>query len=184
MITDVVYGALRRQIYLDACLKPHLKRPDKLPEDVRNALRAASYELLVRRTAPHAVVNEWVATLKRFGRLAGLVNAVLRRVEAIEVSKNVSYSVPDWLYADWQSLFGKNRSAEIAEGMLEPEPLWLTAYHEDAKQTLLDEGCDVAEGPLNNTFAVKLSKSLPELNAFKKAWCSPKTLARRLWGNC
>lgn len=173
--TDVVYGTLRHHMYIDACLKPHLKRPDKLPEDVRSALRAASYELLIRQTARHAVVNEWVAVLKRkFGKLAGLVNAVLRKVERVETEAALTHSVPDWLFSDWQSLFGKEKALEVASGMLEPEPLWLTAYHAHAKDLLVDEGCEVTDGPLPETFAVKLSRPLPTLKAYKRGWVQPQ----------
>ena len=56
-LTDLVYGCLRKQDYMDWCLAPFLKRPDKFPEDIRNILRLGSYELLERGTAPHAAVN-------------------------------------------------------------------------------------------------------------------------------
>ena len=175
LLTDLVYGTLRYELYLDACLVPRLKRPDKLPEDVRNALRLGSYELLIRGTPRRAVVNEWVEVVKpNYGKLTGLVNAVLRRVEARDnLSPAVRYSVPDWLYAQWLELFGE-AVHDVAQGMLEPEPLWLYSYHEKAAISLEDEGCKVRPGPLPATFAVRPSKPLSELSAFKQGWVQPQ----------
>ena len=175
LLTDLVYGTLRYERYLDACLAPRLKRPDKLPEDVRNALRLGTYELLVRWTPRRAVVNEWVEVIKpNYGKLTELVNAVLRRVEVRDnLSPAVRTGIPDWLFEEWEELFGE-AAFEVAQGMLEPEPLWLTSYHEDAATSLEDEGCEVRPGPLPDTFAVRPSKPLSELSAFKQGWVQPQ----------
>ncbi|MDA0700280.1 MAG: MFS transporter, partial [bacterium] len=89
-ITDVVYGALRWLPALDAALAERLPDPAALPERVRDALRAGSYERLVRGTPVHAAVHAWVEVVKRSGgpgaKLAGLVNAVLRRVAFAEAA--------------------------------------------------------------------------------------------------
>jgi glyoxylase-like metal-dependent hydrolase (beta-lactamase superfamily II) len=65
--------------------RARLPDPDALPERVRDALRAGTYERLVRGTPDHAAVHAWVEAVKRGGgpgaRLSGLVNAVLRRVD-------------------------------------------------------------------------------------------------------
>ena len=169
-ITTLVYGTLRHSIYLDACLKPHLKRPDKLPEDVRCALRAAAFELLIRETPRHAAVSEWVSVVKKkYGRMAGLVNAVLRKLEATNVTSATKYSLPNWLYEDWQTLFG-SQAEGMASAMLEPEPFWLNVYHSQAKESLVTEGCEVEDGPIENTLAIRPSKPLIKLEAFNKGW--------------
>ncbi len=168
-ITDVCYGSLRNYIFLEACLNPHLKRPDKLPSDVMNALIAASYEILIKETPRRAAVNEWVSVVKKkYGRLAGLLNAVLRKVERIELEPNLSYSTPAWLFNDWQTLFGTETAIKIAKAMLEPEPLWLYQYNENAHNELLNESCTVNQGPLENTLAIRPSKPLNKLKAFKE----------------
>ena len=174
-VTDLIYGTLRNYRYLDACLAPHLKRPDKLPEDVYNALRLGAFELLVRGTPRRAVTNEWVGTVKKkYGRLSGLVNAVLRKLEPRQdLSPPIKLSVPDDLFADWQSLFAQGTEA-VAEAMLEPEPFWLTSYHPDVATLLAGEGCRVTAGPLPDTLAVQPSKPLAELTAFKRGWVQPQ----------
>jgi 16S rRNA (cytosine967-C5)-methyltransferase len=169
-ITDGLYGTLRNYRYLEFCLRPHLARPDKLPTDVLLALQAASYEILFRHTPHHAVVNEWVEIVKqKQPRLAGLVNAVLRKVEDVNTSEDVKYSVPKFLYQDWETLFTAD-APHIARSMTEPEPLWLYAYDSRAQASLEAEGCEVLAGPLAHTFAVKLSKPLTHLEAFKQGY--------------
>jgi 16S rRNA (cytosine967-C5)-methyltransferase len=167
-ITDGLYGTLRNYLYLEACLKPHLARPDKLPTDVLLALQAGSYEILFRQTPRHAVVNEWVEIVKqKQPRLAGLVNAVLRKVEAVKTPDDLKHSVPKFLYHDWEALFTIN-AAVVAKSMNEPEPLWLYAYGAGAEESLRAEGCEVDAGPLDYTLAVKPSKPLTQLIAYKQ----------------
>lgn len=167
-ITNLSYGSLRNYIYLEACLKPLLKRPDKLPDDVMNALIVGSYEILIKGTPKRAAVNEWVKVIKKkYGRLSGLVNAVLRKLEDIESTESTKYSVPEWLFDNWQALFGKKIAVNIAKGMLEPEPLWLITYNDNASQELVAESCTVKAGPLENTIAIRPSKALNKLKAFK-----------------
>ncbi len=185
LVTDLVYGTLRLERYLDACLAPLLKRPDKLPADVLNALRLGAYELLIRETPRRAVVNEWVEVTKRdYGKLSGLVNAVLRRLEPVETAPAVRYGVPEWLFEEWVELFGASKAEAIARGMAEPEPLWLLSYHPDAAASLEAEGCEVTPGPLPDTLAVRPSRPLASLEAFKRGWVQPQnpssTLPARL----
>ncbi|MDZ7703826.1 MAG: transcription antitermination factor NusB [Trueperaceae bacterium] len=176
LVTDLVYGTLRHQLGLDASLAPHLRRPDKLPPDVRDALRIGSYEILHRDTPRRAAVNEWVEIVKRQTKgLAGLVNAVLRKVETPEpLAPHLRYGVPAWLYAEWEALFGQERAPDVAAGMAEPEPLWLTSYHPQASHTLIQEGCEVRLGPVEHTLAVRAPKPLQQLDTYQKGWVQPQ----------
>ncbi|MDF1524503.1 MAG: transcription antitermination factor NusB, partial [Trueperaceae bacterium] len=85
LATGLVYGTLRWLPALDAALAPHLRDAEALPLRVRLALRVGAYERAVRGTPPHAAVHAWVDLVKRSRgperALAGLVNAVLRRVD-------------------------------------------------------------------------------------------------------
>jgi 16S rRNA (cytosine967-C5)-methyltransferase len=181
LLTDLVYGTLRHQLFLDACLAPRLKNPGKLPDDVRNALRCGSYEILVRKTPRRAAVHSWVEVVKALEpRMSGLVNAVLRRVDVPPtLSASERASVPAWLYQRWQALLGDD-AERAAKGMLEPEPLWLTSYHSAAAESLEAEGATVAPGPLPGSLAVRPSKPLSEHEAFKRGWVQPQNPASRL----
>jgi 16S rRNA (cytosine967-C5)-methyltransferase len=180
-LTDLVYGTLRHQLFLDACLAPKLRNPAKLPADVRNALRCGSYEILVRQTPRRAAVHSWVEVVKALEpRLSGLVNAVLRRVDVPPtLSASERAGVPDWLYRRWQALLG-DEADTAAQGMLTPEPLWLTSYHEAAAESLAAEGATVTPGPLPGSLAVRPAKPLAEHEAFRRGWVQPQNPASRL----
>lgn len=180
-VTNLVYGSLRFELALDAQLKPFLKNPTKLPPEVLDALRLGAFEALYLGTLRRAVVNEWVEVVKgQHGRLSGLVNAVLRRVEPLDLPTATRYGLPDWLYAEWEGRFGTERAEAVAAAMVESEPLWLLAYHPQATHALLEEGCEVTLGPIEGTLAVRPSKPLGELAAFERGWVQPQNPASSL----
>lgn len=82
-MTEIVMGTLRRRGILDSALSAHLVRPiEKTDTWARNALRLGAYQLLYTRTPERAAIFETVAVVKkvRGEKLAGLVNAILRKV--------------------------------------------------------------------------------------------------------
>ena len=171
LVTELAYGCLRRLLQVDEILSPRLEAPGKLPERVRAALRLGVYELRFRGTPPHAAVSTWVEIVKAEAPgLAKLANAVLRAV-ARELAKEAeagergsggaaAYSLPDWLWSRFQRALGEDAGAAAA-GMLEPEPLWLTAFSEAAEESLLADGCEVRRGPLPPPPPVSLSVRSP-----------------------
>jgi 16S rRNA (cytosine967-C5)-methyltransferase len=93
LVTDLVYGTLRRQGQADHLLARVSHRPlPELDPPVRAALRLGAYQLL-SGTAPHAAVNATVTALAEWSspasvrRAAPYANAVLRRVADLG---------PDW----------------------------------------------------------------------------------------
>ncbi|MEX2542642.1 MAG: RsmB/NOP family class I SAM-dependent RNA methyltransferase, partial [Trueperaceae bacterium] len=181
LLTDLVYGTLRNQLLLDACLAGRLPAPQRLPEDARNALRLATYELLIRGTPPHAAVDEWVEVVKASApRLAGLANAVLRRVEVpANLPWDVLHSLPAWLAERLRALLG-DAAVEAAAGMLTAEPLWLSSFGEDAARVLVEDGCEVSDGPVTGSLAVRIPRPLATLNAFRNGLVQPQNPASRL----
>lgn len=181
LLTDLLYGTLRYLRLLEAALAPRLKRPDKLPNYVHDALYLASYDILVRQTPRFAAVNEWVGIIKqKQPRLASLANAVLRHIELpTDVPDAVRYGVPDWLYDSWQHHFAQD-AARIAAGMNAPEPLWVSVYHEHAADSLRAEGCEVTPGTVAGSLALRPSKSLAKLEAFQQGWIQPQNPSSRL----
>ena len=80
--TELVYGTLRHLALVDHLLAQLLAKPlSVLPGKIRNILRLSLYQLLVSPEIAYAVVDEGVSLAKQEvgGKLAGLVNAVLRR---------------------------------------------------------------------------------------------------------
>ena len=103
LVTSLVYGVLRNRSLCDALLEPHLRRPlVALDPPVRAVTRCGAYELVVARRPPHAVVSSAVDAVRslRVSSAAGLVNAVLRRLDpdaALPVDPAVRYSMPRWI---------------------------------------------------------------------------------------
>jgi 16S rRNA (cytosine967-C5)-methyltransferase len=132
LATEIVYGALRVLPELDAALDAHLSKPGKLDPFVRAALRAGAYQLLhLSRVPPHAAVSETVALVKseRGPRLAGLVNAVLRKVaaqrpEAPEPPQRMMLA--PWIEARVRDALGDRGDAFFSARQL-PPPLGLRA---------------------------------------------------------
>jgi 16S rRNA (cytosine967-C5)-methyltransferase len=78
-VTELGYGALRRQGSLDTVLAACASRPlERLDPPVRAALRLGAQQLLFLRVPPHAAVSASVSLAPTRGR--GFANAVLRRV--------------------------------------------------------------------------------------------------------
>lgn len=81
-LTELVYGTLRHGAALEGRLQRHLRAPfARLPVPVQCTLRAGAYQLLYMRAPAYAAVDATVQALRsRYGALAGVANAVLRRL--------------------------------------------------------------------------------------------------------
>ena len=82
LVSELVYGAIRRQATLDAILAPLIRRPTESVEaPLRTLLRLGVYQLVFLDSVPnHAAVHETVALAREVGkpRWTGFLNGVLR----------------------------------------------------------------------------------------------------------
>lgn len=120
LVTDLVYGTLRRRRALDHLADRFLVSPP--PPAARRALRLGAYQLVERDDIPdHAAVDETVAaTPKRF---KGLVNAVLRKVAAAAVDypdAATQLSYPDWIVETLRRDLGDDEALGALASMNEP----------------------------------------------------------------
>ncbi len=123
LLTEIVNGVLRWQMKLDWVLNGFFHGNfTKAEVTVKNALRAALYQIMFLDKVPHhAAVNEAVEFVKRIrGEKAGnLVNAVLRNIirnidgihypdVTIDAAQYlaVMYSHPVWVVRRWMNRFG------------------------------------------------------------------------------
>ncbi|MBW6507302.1 MAG: methyltransferase domain-containing protein, partial [Rhodobacteraceae bacterium] len=128
---------LRHLARADTVLKAHLRRAP--PPEVLALLRLATVELLEERAAGHGVVDAAV-TLTRAGgargeSLAGLVNAVLRKVAttAPEVWAVLpAPALPAWLRGRLMNAWGKRAVMAMEAAHLRGAPLDLTPKSGDA----------------------------------------------------
>ena len=122
----IASAVLRRLGTLDAVLEPWLRREPPAP--ARAALRIGAADLLLLGTPVHAAVSAAVGVAPR--PLAGLVNAVLRRVaeagpRVLEDLDGERLDTPGWLWTSWHAAYGSGVRA-IARAHRAPAPLDLT----------------------------------------------------------
>ena len=128
LITELTYGATRRQLALDYAITRFADRKlDALEDKVLAALRVGAYQIFYTRVPARAAVAETVQALKEMGlaRAAGFVNAILRKLASLPSPPlppetdlvehlSVRESHPKWLVERWMRQFGRER----AEAML------------------------------------------------------------------
>ena len=141
LTTELVYGTLRWQRYLDWILSPHSRRKlAALDTRVRVVLRMTAYQIaFLERVPPFAAVNDAV-TLAR-GRRPGLAeytNAVLRSFARRGARERepapprdpldalaTRCSFPTWLAARWVDRYGAPEAEALMLAMNERPPLTL-----------------------------------------------------------
>lgn len=120
LATELVYGVLRTRGALERVLVGHL--PKGLPKDrrARILLLLGAYQLLVLERIPgFAAVNEAVSAVRRERgpRMAGLANAVLRRIASsgrrLTLREAVVESAPPWLVAALERAVGVEETAAL-----------------------------------------------------------------------
>ncbi len=128
LASQIVFGVLRFRAQLDFLIAHYAGRERKLDAEVRDTLRMGIFQLrYLERVPAHAAVADSVELARRARKssAAGLVNAVLRKVDRAPVewpSREVELSCPEWLLARWERRYGPAAAAGIARAALsEPE---------------------------------------------------------------
>jgi 16S rRNA (cytosine967-C5)-methyltransferase len=112
----------------DRLLGPFLRRKPELT--VHNVLRLSVVELCVEGAAAHGVVNAAVSILKAdkaTRHAAGMVNAVLRKVDVAAWEKLMPSRLPKWLRKPLVADYGKAVVADMEAVFAAGPPLDLTA---------------------------------------------------------
>jgi 16S rRNA (cytosine967-C5)-methyltransferase len=121
LATALVLGALRWQLWLDAQIRPLLKRPNaKLDLEVLIALRLGAFQLwFLDRIPAHAAIDESVELTKQSGHrfAAGMVNAVLRagaaRGKLLDERLAEKDAHPAWMVERWIRFYGPDATQAI-----------------------------------------------------------------------
>jgi 16S rRNA (cytosine967-C5)-methyltransferase len=128
---ELAYGSIKRRRTIDWYLTPYIgSRSKPLPPTIVEVLRLGVQQMLfMAGVDPHAAVYETVELAKRHGHrgTAGLVNAVMRRLQADappgpererfksdEEWLGVRYSMPTWLVTQLSSAFPADLAAICA----------------------------------------------------------------------
>ena len=169
LATHIVYGTLRHLLTLQLALAPLIT--GDTPPRVQTLLLAGTFEKLILGTPPHAAVSEYVSLARRdFGRLSGLVNAVLRRVEKPEATPESTYAMPGWLIETFRDAYGRDTEAVLLD-LLEPQPLWLWLTGDGVRE-MEAEGSNV-KGGYGAVYRVNLTRPLRETKAFQAGHAQP-----------
>lgn len=168
LYTQIVYGTLQQQRYIDFILESFSRKAlDKLEPWMLVLLRLSIYQLkFLDRVPDHAVLNEAVTIAKQRGHkgISGMVNGILRSYlrngdpELKEagsplVQLAVKTSHPDWMIERWVSQYGWETAEEVAEANNQPpgtsvriNPLRVT--RDEAVTELQEEGLELEISPL------------------------------------
>ncbi len=161
LCTNLVMGALRWQIALDARVNALLARPDtKLDDEVRVALRLGAFQMLyLDRIPDHAAVMDSVELVKHSGQAfaSGMVNAVLRKIAvapkvelptgfASAAELAAAYAHPAWMVERWALLYGLDRAAAICRFDQQQPATCVRLVGDSAEAELLAEGVELAPG--------------------------------------
>ncbi len=134
LTTEIVYGTLRWQAFLDHILQAAGFRTwQDVESGAKVLLRMSLYQMWHTERVPHhAIVNDAVELAKRtLGRgIEGYINGVLRTLVrtrpwkvpefALSVPEWVRVSLPQWLWQRWITRYGQDRTTEYALSLNEP----------------------------------------------------------------
>ncbi|MET4001546.1 16S rRNA (cytosine967-C5)-methyltransferase [Arthrobacter sp. UYCu511] len=131
--TELTYGALRAQGTYDAILATCVDRPlSELDPAILDALRLGVHQLLAMRVPTHAALDQTVGLARAVigAGPSGLVNAVLRKVAAKDLS--------EWLIELTAGITDEVKKASIEHA----HPEWIVR---SMRQALVAHGRDVSE---------------------------------------
>ena len=135
LVTELVYGSIRRQRTLDALIE-QLATKKTQPPELRLILHLGLYQLRYLNQIPaSAAVDTTVNMAKQngFDGLSGFVNGVLRQYVRLSQAGDplklpeeaiariaVQQSYPDWIVQVWADQFGIETAAQICEQLNRP----------------------------------------------------------------
>ena len=140
LATELVFGTLRWQRYLDWVLSPHSRRHlDALDLRVRVILRATAYQIaFLERVPAFAAVNDAVTLAPHTPGVKAFVNAVLRSFANRGASERepappgdrldalgTRCSFPTWLVERWVKRYGHDDAEALMRVLNERPPLTL-----------------------------------------------------------
>ena len=142
LATEIVYGTLRWQSYLDWILRPHSRRRlESLDARVRVLLRLTAYQIaFLERVPAFAAVNDAVTLAPRSPGVSAFVNAVLRSFARRGASERepvlprnpidalaARCSFPTWIVERWVVRYGRDEAESLMRSLNERPPLTLRA---------------------------------------------------------
>ncbi len=194
------YGVLERRMTLDYTIQQYSRIPlKKLSPDVLEILRLAFFQLCyMDKVPPSAAVNEAVslARLRRQGKAAGFINAVLRSF--VRAGSNASlpqgdsrkalsirYSCPEWIITLWQNAYGQQTAKRLLEQLAGRPPLVIRANNlkcsaEELSLALEKGGIPVRAATIEGALEIKDTGSIESNAAFQQGMFHVQDLASQI----
>ncbi|WP_100399390.1 16S rRNA (cytosine(967)-C(5))-methyltransferase RsmB [Bacillus sp. FJAT-44742] len=192
LLTELVYGTLKRRATLDFYLSPFIKKgTNSLDLWVLSLLRLSLYQMVyLERIPERAIIHEAVNIAKKRGHrgIAGMVNGVLRSIQrkglpdpsSIDNPReriSIETSHPEWLLSLWEKAYGREEAEAMARKNLEPAPVTvrvnvLKTNKMELMKRLEEEGCQVREGRLSEDAVEIISGKVMMTETFQEGWCT------------
>lgn len=187
-ITQLVYGVISNQIFLDFVIRKFSKiRLKKIASPILAALRIGIYQIyFLDRVPASAACDESVKLAKKYGHKASanFVNAVLRNVSKtakeellngisnLEERLSTEYSYPLWLVVLWLKQFGKDETVELLKKNSEVPHQCLRVNtlkisRDDLKNRLSGENIEIEDGVVSDILYTTTSKNLLNSSYFR-----------------
>lgn len=136
--TKLVLGVVSSSGTLDDVIDRTLRSPDDVQDDVRDALRLSTYEMIFLGKSPHAAVDQGVELSRVVTpKAAGLANVVLRKVADLrsefpfgDPKRDVEalarmHAFPVWLTKRLIADLGLREAVDFMRASNEPAPLYV-----------------------------------------------------------
>lgn len=195
LITELVYGSVRRMRSLDALIDQlATKKAEKQPPNLRTILHLGLYQLrYLNHIPPSAAVNSTVELAKKnnFSGLTGFVNGLLRQYIRLSTTGNdplklpedpiqrlgILHSYPDWIIEVWLKEFGFVATEQLCVWLNQPPALDLRVNPlltsiEEVETALQSTGIPVSRVP-HLPQALRLTGStgaIQNLPGFSAGW--------------
>lgn len=157
--TRLILGVVSSYGTLDDVINRCLDRVSDINDDVRDALRISTYEIIFLKKEPHAAVSQGVELVKTIApKASGLANAVLRRIADkahkfpfgdprtdIEAFARL-HAFPQWLAKRALLDLGPEATRDYLAGSNEPAPLFVAINAAKADESEVVETIVAAHG--------------------------------------
>jgi len=197
-VMELVYGTTRMKLQLDSFIIPVFKgRYKKAQHSIKTLLRMGTFQLKHMQTSEHAAINETVDLSKKVkqGRASGLINAVLRKIQKIELKdilhtseseirkRSIRASHPEWLIQKWMERYTPEEVTALCLHNNSVPQTWvrrnsLAVSRDDFEAFLKDLGIEFRRSELLDVFyEIKGAGPLFSTRQFHDGWFSFQDLA-------